>query len=549
MKKLFTVLPLVLATSSVMAYEKDKTYRFTLLHTNDTHGHFWPNNKGEYGFPAQKTIINRVKAEVEKNGGSVLLLNAGDFNTGVPESDMQNAEPDIKAMNAMGYEATVLGNHEFDNPLQMLAMQESWAKFPFLSANVINKKTNQPLVKPYTIFDKQGLKIAVVGLTTEDTAKLGNPEYSGNVIFKDPTESAKETLKLLNENEKPDIKIALTHMGYYYDAQYGSNAPGDVSLARNLSKGAFDMIVGGHSHDAVCVDEKGVWIKDYKPTQSCKPDFQNGTWIMQAYEWGKYVGRADFEFKNGELKLVKYELIPVNLKKKITKEDGKTEYVLYSEEIPQDPEIEKLLKDYQNKGNELLGRELGELIGKLEGDRTVIRFKQTNLGHLIAEAQRERAGADVGIMNSGGIRDSIQAGKVTYRDVLKVHPFGNIVTYVDLTGKELLDYLNVVALKEVDSGAYAQYSGISMVVNQQAKKVENVKVQGKPLDLNKTYRISLPSYNAAGGDGYPIVTKNPTFLNTGFIDAEVLAKYIWKNSQKAPLDASKYDPKDAVIFK
>ncbi len=123
------------------------------------------------------------------------------------------------------------------------------------------------------------------------------------------------------------------------------------------------------------------------------------------------------------------------------------------------------------------------------------------------------------------------------------------MSYVDLTGKELLDYLNVVALKEVDSGAYAQYSGISMVVNKVAQKVENVEIQGKPLDLTKTYRVSLPSYNAAGGDGYPVVTKNPTFLNTGFIDAEVLAKYIWKHSQKAPLDALKYEPKDAVTFK
>ncbi len=79
------------------------------------------------------------------------------------------------------------------------------------------------------------------------------------------------------EKVKPDVKIALTHMGYYYDAKHGSNAPGDVSLARNLDKGAFDMIIGGHSHDPICVDDKGVWIKDYQPTQPCKPDFQNGT--------------------------------------------------------------------------------------------------------------------------------------------------------------------------------------------------------------------------------------------------------------------------------
>ncbi|WP_308569584.1 bifunctional UDP-sugar hydrolase/5'-nucleotidase UshA [uncultured Haemophilus sp.] len=547
MKKLFTVLPLALTISTAMAYQQDKTYHFTLLHTNDTHGHFWPNAKGEYGFAAQKTIIDRVRAEVEKNGGSVILLNAGDFNTGVPESDMLTAEPDIKAFNLMGYEATTLGNHEFDNPLQVLDMQESWANFPFLSANVINDKTGKPLVKPYTVLDKQGLKIAVVGLTTEDTAKLGNPEYlANNVTFKDPTETAKNTIKELDETVNPDLKFALTHMGYYYDAQHGSNAPGDVSLARNLPKGAFNVIIGGHSHDPVCVDEKGVWIKDYQPTQACKPDFQNGSWIMQAYEWGKYVGRADFEFKNGELKLVNYRLIPVNLKHKVTNAEGKTEYVLFGEEIPQDPEMQKLLQTYQDKGSELLNQKVGESHGKLEGDRTIIRFEQTNLGHLIAEAQRQKVKADVGIMNSGGVRDSLPSGDITYKDVLKVHPFGNQVSSVELNGQELLDYLNVVALKEVDSGAYAQYSGISMVVDRKAGKVENVKIQGKPLDLKKIYRVSLPSYNAAGGDGYPKLTKNPTYVNSGFIDADVLKEFLQKNS---PIDAAKYAPNNAVTFK
>ena len=547
MKKLFTMLPLALTISTAMAYQQDKTYHFTLLHTNDTHGHFWPNAKGEYGFAAQKTIIDRVRAEVEKNGGSVILLNAGDFNTGVPESDMLTAEPDIKAFNLMGYEATTLGNHEFDNPLQVLDMQESWANFPFLSANVINDKTGKPLVKPYTVLDKQGLKIAVVGLTTEDTAKLGNPEYlANNVTFKDPTETAKNTIKELDETVKPDLKFALTHMGYYYDAQHGSNAPGDVSLARNLPKGAFNVIIGGHSHDPVCVDEKGVWIKDYQPTQACKPDFQNGSWIMQAYEWGKYIGRADFEFKNGELKLVNYRLIPVNLKHKVTNAEGKTEYVLFGEEIPQDQEMQKLLQTYQDKGSELLNQKVGESHGKLEGDRTIIRFEQTNLGHLIAEAQRQKVKADVGIMNSGGVRDSLPSGDITYKDVLKVHPFGNQVSSVELNGQELLDYLNVVALKEVDSGAYAQYSGISMVVDRKAGKVEDVKIQGKPLDLKKIYRVSLPSYNAAGGDGYPKLTKNPTYVNSGFIDADVLKEFLQKNS---PIDAAKYAPNNAVTFK
>lgn len=145
-----TLLALALmGATTAMAYEADKTYKFTVLHVNDTHGHFWKNDKGEYGFAAQKTLIDKIRKEVAEKGGEVVLLHAGDFNTGVPESDMQNARPDIEGLNMLGFDVAVLGNHEFDFPLQVLDMQEKWAKFPFISANVINKKTNKHLVKPY----------------------------------------------------------------------------------------------------------------------------------------------------------------------------------------------------------------------------------------------------------------------------------------------------------------------------------------------------------------------------------------------------------------
>ncbi|PJG85559.1 bifunctional UDP-sugar hydrolase/5'-nucleotidase UshA [Conservatibacter flavescens] len=541
-----TALSLLMSSATAIAYETDKVYQFTVLHTNDLHGHFWPNERGEYGLAAQKTLIDKIRTEVETKGGTVLLLNAGDINTGVPESDLQNARPDIEGMNVIGYDAMTLGNHEFDNPLQLLEMQEKWAKFPFLAANVRLNKTNELLVKPYTVLDKQGLKIAVVGLTTEDTAKLGNPEFMGAVTFNDPTETAKQVLAQLDKNEKPDVKIALTHMGYYSDGKHGSNAPGDVSMVRNLPLNAFDMVIGGHTHDTVCVDEKGKIVEDYAPTQACKPDFQNGTWIMQAGEWGKYVGRADFEFKNGELNLVDYTLIPVNLKQKTTNAEGKSEYVLYENEIPQDAQLMEQLKAYQDKGDELLGVKVGEVKGKLEGDRKVVRFHQTNLGHLIGEAQRERVNADFAIVGSGGIRDSILEGDVTYKDILKVQPFGNILTYFELKGRDLLDYLNVVAFKEVDSGAYPQFSrDISMIVDLKNKQLKDIKIQNQDFDPNKVYRIAILSYWAAGGDGYPVVTNHPTYVNTGFVDAEVLKEFFIKNS---PIDAHQFEPNNAVVF-
>lgn len=536
----------LLSATTAMAYETDKTYSFTVLHTNDIHGHFWHNSKGEYGLAAQKTLVDRIRQEVEAKGGSIILLNAGDVNTGVPESDMQNARPDIEGMNAIGYDAMVLGNHEFDFPLQILSMQEKWAKFPFISANVINKKTNKPIVKPYIILDRQGLKIAVVGLTTEDTAKLGNPDVTENAIFKNPIETAKETLTQINNTEKPDVRIALTHMGYYFDGKHGTNAPGDVTMARTLDKGAFDLIIGGHTHDTVCLDEKKQFKAKYTPNEECRPDFQNGSWIVQAGEWGKFVGRADFEFKNGETKLVKYELIPVNLKKTIKKEDGSKEYQLYQPEIKADEQTFQLLKKYQDEGDQKLNIQVGTVKGLLDGKRENIRFIQTNLGRLIAQSQKDRVKADIGIMNSGGIRTSIEEGVVTYKNILTVQPFGNMISTVDLKGQELLDTLTAIALKEVDTGGYPQFAGISMTVDRSSKSISNIKIGGEPFDTNKTYKISIPDYLASGGDGYPLLKKHPSYVNTGFIDAEMLKKFFEENKV---IEANKYDPKDDIIFK
>ena len=542
-----TLLALALtASTSAMAYQADKTYNFTVLHTNDIHGHFWNNDKGEYGLAPQKTVIDQVRKEVEAQGGSVIVLNAGDINTGVPESDMQNARPDIEGLNAIGYDAMTLGNHEFDVPLQILDMQEKWAKFPLLSANVYNKRTNKPLVTPYITLERGGLKFAVVGLTTEDTAKLGNPDVTGNVIFKNPIETANKVLKQINKKEKPDVRIALTHMGWYLDAKHGTNAPGDVTMARTLKPAAFDLIVGGHTHDTVCFDEKGQFIEKYKPTMACKPDFQNGSWIMQAGEWGKYVGRADFEFKNGKTTLVKYELIPINLKQTIKKEDGTKEYKLYANEIKADEALYAQLKKYQDEGDKTLGVKVGNTEGLFDGKRESVRFVQTNLGRLIAQSQMERVKADIGIMNGGGIRASLPEGEITYKNILTVQPFGNMISTLDLKGKELVDFLTTVALKETDTGGYPQFANISMVVDRTAKTISDVKIGGQPLDMNKTYKISIPDYLTAGGDGYPIMKNHPTYVNTGFIDAEMLKKFF---EEKKVLKASDYDPKNDVIFK
>ena len=526
--------------NSTNKWIQDKEYNLTILHTNDNHGHFWHNKYGERGMAARATLVNQIRTDVEAAGGSVLLLSGGDINTGVPESDLLDAQPDFIGMNMIGYDAMAVGNHEFDNPLDVLAKQEKWANFPFLAANIY--KDGKRMFDAYKIFDKDGIKIAVIGLTTEDTAKIGNPEFIKQVTFKDPKEEAKQVIAELKTKHTPDIIIAATHMGHYLNGENGSNAPGDVQLARYLEEGSLDMIIGGHSQKPVCMEGQNQYA-DFKAGDECKPDVQNGITIVQAHEWGKYVGRADYTFKNGEFELQSYNLIPVNLKKKVKNSEGKKVRVFIQNEIAQDPTVLATLKPFQDKGQAALSVVIGQSNGLLQGERNIVRNNQTNLGRLIATSHMQRAKADFAVMNSGGIRASIEAGEISYKSALTVQPFGNTLTFVDMTGNEVMDYLNVVATKSKDSGAFAQFAGISMVVKGQT--VSDVVIAEKALDPKQTYRFTIPSFNAAGGDGYPKINTHPSFVDTGYVDAEVLKDYIQMNS---PIDIEDFAPKGEVTY-
>ncbi|WP_245662877.1 5'-nucleotidase C-terminal domain-containing protein [Endozoicomonas arenosclerae] len=236
------------------------------------------------------------------------------------------------------------------------------------------------------------------------------------------------------------------------------------------------------------------------------------------------MGRADFEFKNGELDLVNYELIPVNHKGD-------------KEKIAQDPQMLALLEPFQSAGASMINEKIGQVDERLEGERNEVRFRYTNLGTLMVKAQQEKASADFGLINSGGIRASIPAGEITYKDVLIVQPFGNSLAYVELTGKEVKEYLSVVATMPTNSGAFAHFAGIEMTVK--GDKVSNIRIQGEPLKMDKTYRMSFNNFSAGGGDGYPKLDNHPTYVDTGYKDADVLKEFIENNS---PIKAEAFIP-------
>lgn len=508
--------------------------KLTILHTNDHHGRFWPNAQGEYGMAARKTVVDRVRAEVAAAGGQVLFLDGGDVNTGVPESDLQDAEPDFKGMNRLGVDAMAVGNHEFDRPPAVLARQRQWATFPLLSANIYSTRSGERLFQPYTVFERGGYRIAVMGLTTDDTARMVMPGNVEGIEFRKPIA---EAAKLLPElRAKADMVIAVTHMGHYTDGRHGVNAPGDVEMAR-ATKG-LDLIVGGHSQNPVCMLAENRRNEAYIPGTPCAPDRQNGTWIVQAHEWGKYVGRADFEISAGRVELLRYQLIPVNLLRPGA--DGKPQ--LAAERIPEDPAMKAFLQPFQEAGRASTAVVVGRADGVLDGDRARVRRQPTTLGTLVARAMRERTKADLAIMNSGGLRDSLPAGELTYRDLLKVQPFGNTLGQVRLTGAELLEYLRAVAKMTPGAGGFPQTAGLRMRIT--AGQLESAEVNGKPVDPQASYLLAINHFTATGGDGYPPLNKHPGYVDTGLVDVEVMREYVAKNS---PLKVSDYEPGDAVL--
>jgi len=505
--------------------------RLTILHTNDHHGRFWPNADGEYGMAARKTLIERVRSEVTAAGGEVLLLDGGDVNTGVPESDLQEAEPDFKGMNMLGYDAMAVGNHEFDKPPAVLDKQRQWARFPLLSANIY--RDGQRMFEPWRIFERTGQRIAVIGLTTDDTQKMVLPDHIRGVEFRKPID---EVAKVLPEvRGQADMVIAVTHMGHYPDGNRGVNAPGDVEMARAVK--GLDLIVGGHSQNPVCMAAENRRQAAYVPGTPCAPDRQNGTWIVQAHEWGKYLGRADFVIDGGKVELVSYALLPVNLMKPGA--DGtKTPY---TEPIAEDAGVRAFLQPFQTAGQARLNVPVGAADGVLDGDRERVRRQPTNLGTLVARAMMDRTGADLAVMNSGGVRDSLPSGTISYRDVLKVQPFGNTVAVVQMSGTELLAYLKSAAAMTPGSGAFPQTAGVQMRIA--GGQLEEVRIAGAPLDPLRSYRMALTNFTATGGDGYPRLANHPGYVDSGFVDADVLRAYI---ARRSPLKVADYGPGDAV---
>ena len=480
---------LILLVGAVGA--QDDSFALTIMHTNDVHGDHEPQRSGDGGAARQATVVNQIRADVENS----LLLDAGDRFTGTLFHVQYRGQDSVQLMNAIGYDAIALGNHEFDDGSQVLADFVTGLDMPSLSANV--DFSADPLlaglVAPSMVLEVGGEQIGIIGLTTPETEILAKPsEYI--VFHYNLIEITQEQVDMLTAEGINKI-ILLTHIGYQ----------ADLEVAQNVS--GVDVVVGGHTNTFLSNQYSGA-LGEY-PTVlesiSGEPIL-----VVQADTKTIYLGRLDVEFDAAGV---------------LTDWDG--DAILLSKYIAPDPAISDLIAEMAEPIAELRAMPVGEAAIDLTGTSPrLCRIEECLLGNVITDAILDETGADIAMQNGGGIRADIMAGTVTLGDVLTMLPFGNLISTFDLTGADVMAVLeNSVSRIELDdannpvvdgaSGRFMQVGGLRYTFDATQEVGSrivsaDVMVDGEymPLDAEAVYSVASNDYVRAGGDGYATLANN-----------------------------------------
>lgn len=436
-----------------------------ILYVNDFHGfaesHQTAGDTETLGGAAfLAAAINQFR-----KGQPTLLLAAGDFIQGNPWVNLFEGKSAIELMNAMDFSAMTLGNHEFDFGVDILHKRVREARFPVLAANVQGLSN----IQPFIIKEISGLKVAIIGLVTEETPVTTHPKNVKDLTFSSAIDTAKKIIGDLDNTV--DVVIVLSHLGL----------SADIQLARAVH--GIDVIVGGHSHTRI---EKPMKIDE--------------TLIVQSWEHGKTLGILDLTVQDMN----------------ITQYDGNLALIQPGKRQP-DPSAEEIVGRYRKQASAILNEVIGEAQITLDGKNS--RSRETNLGNLLSDILKKATHADIALINGGGIRADILKGPVRMNDILSVLPFANHPVVLKVNGKELKDIFEY-GLADVEgmAGRFPQVSGIQITynpANPAGAKITDLKVAGSPVCPESWYTLATNDFLAAGGDGY-VALKNllATMTNT-----------------------------------
>ncbi len=465
----------------------------TILHTNDIHGHFmgqratWLKTDSPPlvgGVAALATYCSEVRKNAHQQGRGLLILDAGDWFTGTPESDLNGGKPMITGLNQLNYDFTTIGNHEFDVGTATLKKRIHSLDLPVLAANILTEAGKQfPGTRPWAVKQVQGVKIGIFGLIVGPEMKhLVKAGMIEGTSFKNSAKMARRAVRKLRK-KSVDLIIGLTHQGLKADKE----------LARQVA--GIDLIIGGHSHSRVD-----------------PPLVVGKTIVAQAGDALTSVGRLDLwiDLETGQIRRFNGDLVSLRHK-------------LY----PPDTRVKQALAPYRERMKEKLSVKIGHADVRLSRDSK----SSSRLGNLITDAMRRAVGADVAFQNSYGIRSEIPAGKITVRHLYQVLPFGNELVTMQLKGKKIRSIIEQGAT--LDKGLI-QVSGARARINfnnPPGRRVTGVKLGGQPLEPEQSYKVVTNSFLAEGGDGFKdLAGGKKRFTHTGLTIRKALREYLEKNS-------------------
>lgn len=467
--------------------------KLTFLHVNDIY-EIAPV-KGQGGFAPLMTLLRH---ERQRNANAVTTV-GGDFLSPSLLSGTTQGAQMIALFNAVGVDAVTFGNHEFDFGNDVLKARVAESKFPWIGTNVLGTD-GKPYAGSVATWTKTvgDVKVGFLGVITPETAHLSSA--GPDIRFADVKETATAAVKQLKA-DGAHVVVALTHLTIEDDRELASKVKG------------IDLILGGHDHDPISFHE-------------------GSTLILKAGHDGHYLGVVD---------------LAVSTK---TTDKGPATTVTPTEwkfattaGVAPDAEVAALVKTYTDQLDTSMAAAIGTTETELDSRKDIVRTQEASMGNLIADALRDGLKADVAITNGGGIRaDALHpaGSKITRKDIFAELPFGNVGVLTELKGIDLRSALeHGVSKVEEKAGRFPQVSGLTFTYDPKlpsGTRVTDVKVGGKPLDPDATYKVATNDYMLKGGDGYGPLTRGKTIVDPSgaVLMATMVMNYVEARKTVAP---------------
>ncbi|OLO25086.1 bifunctional metallophosphatase/5'-nucleotidase [Alkalihalophilus pseudofirmus] len=505
-----------------------KQITLTVLETSDVHGNVLPINYGNnatshIGLAKMSSLIKNQKKESDY----ALLIDNGDVIQGTPLTyyyarvDNAGVNPVIATMNYMGYDAAVLGNHEFNYGQEVLQKSINDAQFPWLSSNILNKATGEPYYgKPYLIKTiAEDLKVGILGLTTQYIPNWENPNHIEELTFEDAVEAAEKWVSILKTEEKVDVLIVSYHGGFERDLKTGEPT---------------EHLTGENQGYQLCHDINGINVLLTGHQHRFLSGELNHVAYVQPGDKGQALGKVQLTMEKRE-----------DQWKIITKSAA---FISLEESIEADPQIIEMTKDFEEKTQAWLDQPIGKINGDmLISDPLEIRTKDNALIEFINKVQMDIANVD--ISNTALFSDQSPGlhSDVTMRDIVSNYIYPNTLKVLKITGQDIKDALERSASyfapfngEEIEINPefttpkpqhynYDMWEGIEYEINISrpfGQRVVRLNYQGHPLDLEKDYEVVMNNYRAGGGGDYVMFQNKEVVQDIPLDVSELLANYI-----------------------